>query len=360
VPGFPDYTRFRSIALRRNEDGVEVYHPRLIVGPGYSLYNLEAITYYLGIRRLVARLREEFPFDIIHAHFGYPDGVVGAWLGKRYGVPIIITEHALWRPWMDQYPLVRRLAVAAARQAAFHIAVSQHGKETIAHFTGQSERLRVIPNGVDGAVFSRPTNDPGGGFNPHQVLYVGLIKRIKGIDLLLRAMKKLASERPATRLVLVGGSFYRETRLQEEQFGQLAADLGIADRVTFVGRQPPGVVAQYMRESAVMVLPSRRESFGAVLVEALACGTPVVATRCGGPEDIVNEKVGALVPREDVDSLAGAIKRILDRRREYDPLALRAYALEKFSWERVAQQTIHLYREAIERFQTAGPTRARH
>ena len=94
----------------------------------------------------------------------------------------------------------------------------------------------------------------------------------------------------------------------------------------------------------------RAESFGSVLVEALACGTPVVATRCGGPEDIVTEAVGMLVPKEDSEALADAFQAVLDHPERYDPARLRAYAVESFSWERIARQTVALYQEAVARF----------
>jgi glycosyltransferase involved in cell wall biosynthesis len=345
LPGLPEYTRYRAIEKQYERDGITVYHPRFLVGPGQWLYNTEAMAYYAGIRRLADRIRRDFPFEVIHAHFSYPDGVVGAWLGKRFGVPVVVTEHALWKPWMEQYSLVRRQAVSATRQTAFHIAVSQYAKDTIEHFTGVREQIRVIPVGVDGTTFCLAKD--GQRFNPNQVLFVGFPNYTKGLDILLIAFQHLLKRQPEARLVLVGGSFYKDTRLQEEQLRKLVADLGIADRVEFAGRQPAEEVARYMRESAVMVLPSRRESFGAVLVEALACGTPVVATRCGGPDDIVTDEVGILVPPEDVESLADGIERVLEQRERYDSKRLREYALEHFSWNHIARRTVNLYHRAL-------------
>jgi glycosyltransferase involved in cell wall biosynthesis len=247
---------------------------------------------------------------------------------------------------MDQYPRVRRKAVWASGEAAFHTAVSRSALDTVEHFTGPSAKLRVIPNGVDGTIFT-PLPE-GRQPDPSQIVYVGRIHRVKGVDVLLRAMRRLIDQRPHLRLVLVGGGFpYRGYQIEEESLRALAADLGLGWRVEFTGGQPPGEVARIMRESAVLVLPSRAESFGSVLVEALACGTPVVATRCGGPEDIVTDEVGVMVPPEDDEALAGAFAHVLDHRSEYPPRRLRAYALERFSWERVAGLTSELYREAL-------------
>jgi glycosyltransferase involved in cell wall biosynthesis len=344
LPALPDYTRFRQVPAFRRDGDVAVYHPRFLLGPGNWLHGLEAWGYYHGVRRLVGRIRREFPFDLIHAHFGYPDGVVAAWLGQRYGVPVVVTEHAIWRPWLDNFRSVRQKVLQAAARFALHLAVSRAVRDSVAHFTGESEHLRVIPVGVDATVFTPP--DGGAERDPNQVLFVGRIQTIKGVDILLRAVARLAGLRPGLQLTIVGGSFYPNWRPEEERIRRLAQELGLGPRVAFVGIQPEKQVAQLMRRSAVVVLPSRRESFGAVLVEALACGTPVVATRCGGPEDVVTDAVGRLVPLEDPEALASAIDDVLGAAGRYDARALRAYALQHFSWERVAGRTVGSYQEA--------------
>lgn len=326
-------------------EGVDVAHPRFLTGPGYSTYNVEANLYYWSIRREVDRLREKFPFDLIHAHFGYPDGVVAAKLAKRYKVPFIITEHASWVPWMNNYPKARRQAVWAASRCSFHIAVSNFARQTIEQFTGDTERLRVLPNGVDVNVFRRAADF--GPADPNQILYVGFMRHIKGIDILLRAMALLVKQKPDLRLVLIGGGIYRDSKAQEGQLRQLTQELGLEKNVEFVGIKTPQEVARYMCESSLLVLPSRTETFGAVLIEALACGTPVVATRCGGTEDIVRDEIGRLVEKENPEELARAMMDVIVRRKEFDPDKLRQYALKNFSWEEVAKRTGELYNEAI-------------
>jgi glycosyltransferase involved in cell wall biosynthesis len=120
--------------------------------------------------------------------------------------------------------------------------------------------------------------------------------------------------------------------------------------VSFVGKKSPDELAIIMQHSAVLVLPSRAESFGMVLVEALACGTPVVATRCGGPEDIVDDRVGVLVPPEDPEALANGIEHVLTHAEDYDPAALRAYALGKFGLDSVGERLEQVYCDAVARF----------
>jgi teichuronic acid biosynthesis glycosyltransferase TuaC len=339
LPGLSKYKRFRQVPLQERINGIEVLHPRFLVGPGYSFYDLEARAYYWGIRNAIDQLRRTFPFDLIHAHFGYPDGIVAERLARRYG------EHALWRPWMDNYPRIRNQVLRASQHCAFHIAVSQCTRETISHFTGENSKLRVIHNGVDGTVFtSLPENRTA---LSNQILYVGVMRHVKGVDVLLRAMRRLVDRQPEARLILVGGGFYNSYSLEEKSLKELAQQLGLTRNVEFVGLKSPDEVAKYMSESTLLVLPSRRETFGTVLIEALACGTPVVATRCGGPMEIVNEKVGLLVDPDDVDGLAEAMANILERRHNYKAHELRDYALAKFSWTRIAAQTLELYGEAI-------------
>jgi glycosyltransferase involved in cell wall biosynthesis len=348
LPQLPAYyASYRRVEARRRDEGVEVLHPRFLVGPGLSLRNAEAAFYYAAVRGEVARLRRTFPFDLIHAQFTYPDGVVGALLARKYGVPLVITEQAPWGESLDDAPLVRRQALWAAGESAVHVGLSRSVKESIERYTGPSDRLRVIPNAVDGSVFTLPQN--GTHRDRRQILFTGVIRPVKGVDVLLRAMRLLADRENDARLVLVGDAFYAEYRREEQRLRALTGELGLQDHVEFRGSQRPPALVTTMQKSAVLVLPSRAESFGTVLVEALACGTPVVATRCGGPEDIVDERVGVLVPPEDPHALAAGIQKVLDHRDAFDPVTLRAHALDRFGLESVTARYAEVYEEALGR-----------
>lgn len=250
---------------------------------------------------------------------------------------------------MDKSSIVRRQAVWAAKESIIQIAVSRSVQDTIAHFTQEPEKIRVIPCGVDGMIFTPLEN--GRRRDPNQILFVGFINFNKGIDVLLAAMRRVIAHQPEAKLVVVGGGFFHNTKVQEQRLRQMAQDLEASGHVQFVGHKQPAEVARYMRESSMLVLPSRAESFGAVLVEALACGTPIVATKCGGPEDIINDKVGVLVAKEDPDALAEVIERVLEQQNDYHSTQLREYALQNFSWERIARQMLRVYQEAIDLFQ---------
>jgi glycosyltransferase involved in cell wall biosynthesis len=353
LPGIPEnFARFRGVERHRRDGEIEVFHPRIVVPPGSMFHGTEHWPYYLRVAPLAKALRREFPFDLIHAHFTYPDGWVAAKLGQRYGVPVIITEQAAWRPWMDNAPRVLRHALWAARHCAFHIAISRSHRETITHFTGETPRLKLIPDAVDGSVFTLP--QAGHQRIPNQLLLVGAIRHVKGADILARALRILTDRGRDLRLVHVGESFYGGWRRDFEEFQRLVNELGLAPRVEYAGKKATPELVRYMQASALLVLPSRRESLGLVLAEALACGTPVVSTHCGGPEDIVTDDVGVLVPPEDPDALANGIERVLNRREEYDAGRLRAHALENFGFDSVAERLSATYQEALASPRAAG------
>lgn len=347
LPGLPEYyTRLRSIPRHCSENGIEVFHPRYLVGPGYSLRSIEWATYYLAVRRRAYQLHRDSRFDLIHAHFTYPDGCVAVRLGRHFHVPVIITEHIPWGPWMDTSATVLRQATRAVRECTLQIAVSNPVRESIARVVGESEKIRVLPDAVDGTVFklSEMGKRPVG----NQIIFVGAIRPVKGVDVLLRAVRLLVDSGRDVNLVLVGESFFKDYQREYDRMRELTQKLDLERHVSFVGKRRPPELVHHIQESALLVLPSRAESFGTVLVEALACGTPVVATRCGGPEDIVNDQVGVLVPPEDPEALAKGIQHVLDRRKDFDPVRLRAYALEHFGLESVGKRLASLYDEAFE------------
>jgi len=127
----------------------------------------------------------------------------------------------------------------------------------------------------------------------------------------------------------------------------MATDLGVRDSVTFHGRIEREDIVQLLHRSHLFVLPSLFENFSVATAEAIATGTPVVATRCGGPEDFVTDEVGLTVPPGDVTALTEAINWMLDHCREFDPAALSAYARARFSHEAVGRQLHEVYQDAV-------------
>lgn len=331
--------------------GVEVFHPRFVLGPGGLRHAVEWATYSMAVGRTVARLRRVFPFELIHAYSTYPDGCVAVRLGRRYHVPVIISDRTRWGRWMDDSPMVCRQSVRAVRECTFHIAVSGAFRESIACYAGESEKSRVISDGVDGTVFAL-REDPRQPI-ANQILCVAAAGNAESVGGVLHAMRLLADAGQDTELVLAGQDFCNGERRDSGWLRQMASELALEGRVRFVGEQPVAELVRFMQESALLVLPGAAEGcrIGAsrmVLLAALACGTPVVATRSGA-EDIVNDQVGVLVAPGDPGELARGVKRVLARRADYDPGKLRAYSLDNFGLKVVGPRISDLYAEALDR-----------
>jgi glycosyltransferase involved in cell wall biosynthesis len=189
-------------------------------------------------------------------------------------------------------------------------------------------KTRFIHNGVDPVRFSSGQLMRNDRHAQRYILCVAHLKAYKGIDVLLRAFKRLSSADDSVRLVLAGDGPLR-VELEE-----LASSLGIADRVEFRGTQTASEVPTLLRGCELLVLPSREEAFGIVLIEAMACKTPVVASAVGGiPEVIEHEVTGILVEPDDPDRLADALARVLTDTALKRTIAENGYArmLDRFS-----------------------------
>jgi glycosyltransferase involved in cell wall biosynthesis len=351
VPYVPPFTRqevfsrYRSIPRLVKEAVGDVHHPRVLTGPGLWLHAFDARLMSAAVSRLVQDIHRTDPVDLIHAHFIYPEGVVAAVLGRHLGVPVMTTEHAHWIPWLSTHPALRKQVAAAIPHIRLLTGVSPSVCDGIRAIGSGDARVEWLPNVLDDRVFVAPM--PNEQVNPHQLLFVGVVRRVKGLDVLVRALSTLVGRHPALRLRVIGEPYQRAYRRDEEVVRELVASLGLLGRVEFSGQATPAEVAKVMRESALLVVPSRRESFSSVAVEALSSGTPVVATRCGGPEHIVMDEMGRLVPPEDPDALASAIDEMLAARPSIDRMKLHRYATEKFGFEASSRRISRLYAEVV-------------
>ena len=329
---------------RLDPAGFPVWHPAVLGGVTHHLHPVEARLGFPRIRRLADRLHAEQSFDLIHAHFVYPDGVVAARLGRRYGIPVVTTEHAFWRPWLDRYPGVRAQVLAALPDIHTVSGVSEAVRAQVHEMVGGTVRTSVLHPVVDDRTFNGGSD--AARYDPGQLLFVGFIRHVKGLDVAVHALARLARTHPTLRLKVVGdASLFRAYRRDQDAVRALVDRLALGGRVTFAGAMTPAAVAAEMRRSALLVVPSRRETFSSVTAEALACGTPVVATRCGGPQEILTGADGVLVAVDDPEALADGITDVLDRRASFGSADISARAIARFGWSAAAGRITALYRE---------------
>ncbi len=272
-----------------------------------------------AFRRL---LQDGFRPDVIHVHIydaGWPAGLIG----KHYRIPVVVSEH------FSSFPrrLLGRLDLYKAR-LGFRVAhrvlpVSASLQRAIERY-GIRARFQVVPNVVDTALFS-PAARQRAAADRKGLLLVGQLVPIKGVPYLLHALAALRRTREDWHLDIVGDGDRRT------EYERLAAGLKLCDKVTFHGLASKPEVAEFMRRADVFVLPSLCETFSAPVAEALATGIPVVATRCGGPEEFVVPAVGMLVPCGDAESLRGGLAFMLDHLDRYRGVEIARYARERFS-----------------------------
>ena len=296
-----------------------------------------------GINRIFQAIRKIYSdavnvfgkIDLIHAHVSYPAGYLASRLTAEIGVPYVLTEH--WSQFPGQLVNGRpRPEIEAAIQGAKAvIAVSHPLAEKIKAFGYQ--HVQVVPNLVNENHFAlKPL--PAEKF---RFFSMGGIKAQKGFDVLLRAIAQW-SPRPSEVEFVIGGEGQ-----QKNEFQILAERLGIAGLIRWVGAIPRTKAPSYFQNCHAFVLPSRHESFGVVFAEAIACGRPIIATPSGGPEDIVNDTNGFLVPVENVEKLAGALARMKEQHSRFDSSAIRDDFIRRFSRPVVTAQIRQLYAEVL-------------
>lgn len=299
--------------------------------PNSSFFLFGAWSLLGAVRQLI---QQGFQPDLLHVH-EYPFAVPALLLRQRYGMPVVISEHSSTFLKRSLSRWQRRLARFAFRHADRVLPVSLALQTAIAHY-GMAANFTVVPNVVDTTLF-RPSPQK----MPHvqkRLLFVGLLDPFhkKGIPQLFQALAQLP--RRDWRLDLVGDG---PTRTEYEA---LAATLGIAEAVTFHGYQAKSQVAEFMQASDIFVLPSLVETFGVVLIEALASGLPVVATHTAGPSALISDEVGLLAPPGDAAALAAALNTMLDQYTHYVPQALAAYADRHFGYGPVGDKLDTIYR----------------
>ncbi|MEE6259008.1 glycosyltransferase family 4 protein [Plantactinospora sonchi] len=248
------------------------------------------------------------PIDapVVHAHVG----LRGGWTALRNARPdarVFVTEHATFLPAVLAEPDSRAMYREVLRRAAGFFTVGEVLRSVLVEaFPEYADRISPIPNPVPfGAVRARPVTEP------RRWLFVGTLDERKGVDLLLEAFARCRADDPWLTLTFVGEGRRRPA------LAARADTLGVADAVTFTGSVPPDRALELIREHDLLVHPSRLETFGMTVVEAVAAGTPVLVTRCGGPEETlagIVDAAGALVDvDDDPDTIVAGYRRLRDR-----------------------------------------------
>ena len=306
--------------------------------PGHA--RLRHRLFILGARRLLRRyIRERGRPDLIHCQGAIWGGVAGETLSREFDLPFVVTLHSS-EILRAQLPPWKKTLVAKTLAHASRVFAVGQALATEASRIAPSAEVEVCPNFINTEFFTAPERAIPSG--PLSLLAVGRLISLKGHDVLLRALARSQSD---ANLRIAGAG------AQGPALRDLAEKLGLAERVRFLGQLDREQLRQEYERAHALVHPSRLETFGVVLVEALATGLPVVATACGGPQEILTPELGYLVPPDDVVSLSRALDELqatyATRWAAAGP-SCRAAAVERYSDEALVSRLRSVYREVTD------------
>lgn len=346
VPWFPfkgerwgEYGKIAATPIFERRGELDVYHPRYFLPPKIGMY-LAPYFLALGALPAISRLVDEgFDFDLIDAHYYYPDGVAAGLLARWLKKPFVVTARGTDISLISSFSLPKKMIVETASRASASIGVCKALVEEIARLGVNRTTLYTMRNGVDLARFvpvdrvlarSMLNTDATA---KRILLSVGHLIERKGHHIAIEALRYLPSD---THLYVAGSG------PEAGSLEKLAARLCLKERVHFLGQIPNENLRDWYSAADALVLCSSREGWANVLLESMACGTPVVATNIWGTPEVVSDVVaGRLMTERTPESCALALDDLF---LHYpDPAAVRAYA-ESFSWENTSTAQLELFR----------------
>jgi glycosyltransferase involved in cell wall biosynthesis len=272
--------------------------------------------------------------DIIHSHLSYPGGFLGTIIQEKRKIPNILTEHSRIKSYFRSW-IHKQCVKYTLRKATCIISVSKLLREEIVSLCHR--QVVVIHNIVDVDKFEIIRQKHDASLN---IGFLGSLKNNnKGLDLLLKSASLL--ERKDFFLHIGGNGILLDS------YKKMAKEFGIETKCKFYGEIERNEIADFYSKLDLFVLPSRYETFGIVLIEAMASGVPVISTKCGGPQEIVTPSNGILIQKENIEELKSAIISMSENSGFYNKKAIRNYTKENFGQEAFVKQISNLYQEIL-------------
>jgi glycosyltransferase involved in cell wall biosynthesis len=344
VPFFPSWPflkmfkrwhDFSRVPDHETTEGVDVYHPRRVVIP--KIGGLTSGIFYRSM--LVRKLKviyREYPFDVIDAHFVWPDGYAALNAGNALNVPVCITAHGTDVNLMPSFAFIKPFIKQTLKGAARIVAVSQALADIALELGAPRDRVKVIHNGVDISKFKRIERAPareelGLDGDDRILLSIGALIPRKAHEVLVQAMDILVNQNEIKnlKLLIIGEGESRK------MLSDLIRGRSLDSHVRLIGSIPHGELYKWLSASDLFCLTSLREGWPTVFFESWACGIPVIATAVhGAPEAICSDKYGILIEKHDPALVADKIKQALAR--DWNPQDMMDYAAEN-TWDKMVE-----------------------
>lgn len=327
---------FKYLFMKKKEIDKEINYNVYI----YKLLNLSPISFKLGLNRYVKKLDKAFKDylktnkkpDIIHAHVTVPAGYAACILGKKYNIPVVVTEHCGNLERFYKNDLFKDYGKFVLENSTYST-VSKYMKEIVLKYT---DECYIIPNLVDTTPFN---NNVKRKLNKtFKLVSVCALREGKRLDIAFKAIKQLKEQGIKIHLDVIGDGFY------ENYYKQVCNDLNLNKEVTFLGRKNKIEIAEILKKENALLISSELESFGIPGIEAMASGLPIISTDCLGPPEYINSKVGVICEVNNVDDMANKIKYIIDNYSKYDSNYIKKIS-NKYSKEEIIKNTIKIYKK---------------
>lgn len=345
VPWFPfsgkrfgEYGQFAATPGFEHRNGIDVSHPRYFLPPKVGMNVAPHTLAACAMPTIRKLLQDGFDFDLIDAHYYYPDGVAAGIIAKQLGKPFVVTARGTDLNLIPQHAYPRKLIIQTAAAAFASIGVCKALMDSLAGLGAEPNKLHVFRNGVDlerfrpeeASLTRKKLGLPG---DRTILLSVGHLVERKGHHIAIEALVKL----PENVFLVIAGSGPERQSLEA-----LAGKLGVADKVRFTGQLENSDLRSWYSAADALVLCSSREGWANVLLESMACGTPVIATNIWGTPEVVSTPVaGRLMADRTPAALALSFAALFA---DYPSRAdVRAHA-EKFSWETTTASQLTLFR----------------